>query len=219
MSRTSLLASLLGFVSVLQFGYPITGYGELWTALYMVLYAVMLIFGLLVVHAEGETYRPLIAVTVVFLFTGTWFSLDQDSTPAAVAMLVSVALSMASLMFSLMRFVFRRGTVPGIDLVLAAITAYLILGGLAAASFTLLEIAVPGSFEDPQADGPLVWQQLLYYSYVTVATLGYGDVLPITPWARSLGSLLSVAGTLYLTVIVARLVGIWSSSRDDAARG
>lgn len=63
----------------------------------MVLYAVMLVFGLLVVHAEGETYRPLVAVTVVFLFAGTWFSLDQDSTPAAVAMLVSVALSMASL--------------------------------------------------------------------------------------------------------------------------
>lgn len=117
-----------------------------------------------------------------------------------------------------MRFVFRRGTVPGIDLVLAAITAYLILGGLAAASFTLLEIAAPGSFEDPQADGPLTWQQMLYYSYVTVATLGYGDMLPVTPWARSLGSLLSIVGTLYLTVVVARLVGIWSSDRDDAAR-
>lgn len=127
-------------------------------------------------------------------------------------MLASVAASMATLVFALMRFVFRRRRASANDLVLAAITAYLILGGFFAATSTLLEIARPGSFADPQVDGPLQWQQFLYYSYVTLATLGYGDILPVTPWARSYGSLMAVLGTIYLTVVVARLVSIWSST-------
>lgn len=216
MPRTPALAGLLAFVTVLQFGYPVTSHGELWTAAYMVAYAIMLAFGILCVHNEGETVMPLIAVTIVFLVAGTWFSLAQQSTAATVAMLTSVAASMALLVYALMRFVFRRQRATGTDLVLAAITAYLILGGFFAATSTLLEIAQPGSFVDPQVGGPMKWQQLLYYSYVSLATLGYGDILPVTPWARSYGSLMAVLGTLYLTVVVARLVGIWSSDRAES---
>lgn len=218
MRRTTALAGLLTFAAMLQFGYPVTGYGELWMAGYMVLYAVMLAFGILTVRSEDETVVPLIVLTVVFLFAGTWFSLAQDSTAATVAMLTSVAASMAALVFALMRFIFGRGhRATGVELVMAAITAYLIMGGFFAATFTLLEIAQPGSFVDPQAEGALTWQQLLYYAYVSLSTLGYGDILPVTPWARSYGSLVAVIGTLYLAVVVARLVSIWSSriTADD----
>lgn len=216
MRRTPTLAVLLAAVTALQFGYPITGYGEGWTAAYMVLYAAMLGFGILSVRVEGEAIAPMVAVTSIFLVTGTWFSFAQQSTAATVAMLTSVALSMAALVFAMLRFVFRRSDAPGVDLILAAVTAYLVMGGFFAATFTLLEIAEPGSFDDPQAGGTLSWQQMLYYSYVTLATLGYGDLLPVTPWARSLGSMVAVLGTLYLTVVVARLVGIWASSRTEA---
>ena len=123
---------------------------------------------------------------------------------------------MALLVYALMRFVFRRQRASGTDLVLAAITAYLILGGFFAATSTRLEIAQPGSFADPHIEGPMQWQQLLYCSYVSLATLDYGDILPVTPWARSYGSLMAVLGTLYLTVVVARLVGIWSSDTADS---
>lgn len=218
MRRTTALAGLLTFATVLQFGYPVTEYGELWMAGYMVLYAGMLAFGISCVHSEHETVVPLISLTAIFLVTGTWFSLAQDSTAATVAMLISVAASMAALVFALMRFIFGRGHhATGVELVMAAITAYLIMGGFFAATFTLLEIAQPGSFVDPQTDDPLGWQQLLYYAYVSLATLGYGDILPVTPWARSYGSLVAVIGTLYLAVVVARLVSIWSSrlAADD----
>lgn len=215
-SRTRTLIILFVLVVVLQFGYPIAQYGELWTAFYMVLYAAMLGFGILSVRAENEMVLPMVVVTIIFLVAGTWFSVAQESTTATVAMLISVALSMGALIFALLRFVFRRGKAQGLDVVIAATTAYLIMGGLFAASLTLLEIAVPGSFADPQAEGAvLTWQQMLYYSYVSLSTLGYGDVLPVTPWARSLGSLVAITGTLYLTIVVARLVGIWSSNTAE----
>ncbi|MGB3684271.1 MAG: ion channel [Ornithinimicrobium sp.] len=210
--RTKTLSALLLIVVVLQFGYPITGYGAWWTVAYMVLYAAMLGFGILSVHVEDEVVAPMVAVTAIFLVAGTWFSLAQESTTATVAMLTSVALSMAALIFALLRFVFKRSSAPGFDLVLAATTAYLVIGGFFAATMTLLEIAVPGSFADPQGQGQVMrWEQLLYYSYVSLSTLGYGDILPTTSWARAYGSFVAVVGTLFLTIVVARLVGIWSS--------
>lgn len=142
------------------------------------------------------------------------FSFNQHSTTATVAMLATVVASMVAVIFSLLRLVFRRRRARGIDLVLASITAYLIMGGLFAATSALIEIGWPGTFLDPQATGPaLTWQELMYFSYVTISTLGYGDVLPTTAWGRSLSSMLAVGGTLYLTVVVARLVGIWSSNQ------
>ena len=47
-----------------------------------------------------------------------------------------------------------------------------------------------------------------YYSLVTMTTLGYGDIVPVTPAARSLTTLEAVVGQLYLAVLVARLVGL-----------
>ncbi|WP_200837483.1 potassium channel family protein [Ruania rhizosphaerae] len=215
-SGSARVAILLGCVVLLQFGYPITTLGPGLAVVYMVLYAVMLGFGILTVRDEGQHVGPMVAVTGIFLVCGAWFSVKQDSTTATVAMLISVALSMAALIYGLLRFVFRRRSAPGLDLVLVAVTAYLVLGGFFGASFALLEVFAPGSFTDPQGDGgPLGWHQTLYYSYVTLATLGYGDVLPVSPWARSLGSFMAVVGTLYLTVVVARLVGIWSSAPAD----
>lgn len=212
------LAWLLAFVVVLQFGYPVTQYGEGWTAGYMLAYAGMIFFGLLSVHRERLRVFPLYLPGAAFVVCGTWFSVDQTSRSATMAMLVTVALFMAVLIASLLRFVFRRSSAPGGDLVMAAVVVYLMLGGLFAATFAITEILSPGSFADPLLEeGPLGWQRLLYFSYVTLATLGYGDILPLTAWSRSLVTFAAVSGTLFLTVVVARLVAIWSSV--DAAAG
>lgn len=53
----------------------------------------------------------------------------------------------------------------------------------------------------------------LYYGFVTFATLGYGDLLPVKPHAKSLAILIAVCGQLYLAVIIALLVGKFSSSK------
>jgi voltage-gated potassium channel len=47
-----------------------------------------------------------------------------------------------------------------------------------------------------------------YYSFVTLTTLGYGDITPLTPVARSLSLLEAITGQLYIAILIARLVGI-----------
>ena len=66
------------------------------------------------------------------------------------------------------------------------------------------------------ADSP---RAFFYFSFVTLATVGYGDVLPVHPVARSLAMLESVTGSLYLAILVARLVSLSVSSRGGNAKG
>jgi voltage-gated potassium channel Kch len=63
--------------------------------------------------------------------------------------------------------------------------------------------------------------QMRYFSFTTLTTVGYGDIIPHSAAARTLASLEAVTGQIYLTVLVARLVGLHivharrSSSRDE----
>ncbi|MPY96604.1 MAG: two pore domain potassium channel family protein [Actinophytocola sp.] len=208
------LAILLGFIVLLQFGYPVTLYGEIWVGLYMLLYAGMICYGILIVREEGQHSAAILTIGAVFVVFGVWYSFAQHSTPVTLGMLLSVAAFMLALMISLLRFIFRRSDASGLALVLAAVCVYLILGGFFAATFSTLEILAPGSFHDPQLpDQRIGWQQMVYYSYVTMATLGYGEILPVTPWARTLASFETVAGTLFLTIVIARLVSAWLGPR------
>jgi hypothetical protein len=88
-----------------------------------------------------------------------------------------------------------------------AVAAYLLLGVIWAYAYSILSLLRPGAFSGAvhAADGPRAW---LYYSFVTLTTVGYGDVLPVHPAARSLAMLEAVVGPLYLAILVARLVGL-----------
>ena len=88
--------------------------------------------------------------------------------------------------------------------------------GISAGSEMDLEIFQPGSFkismlgaeEDPLRFGRTGSAYALYYSFVTMSTLGYGDIIPATMPARAAASLEAVLGQMYLAVLVARLVGL-----------
>jgi voltage-gated potassium channel Kch len=74
--------------------------------------------------------------------------------------------------------------------------------------FGVVESLNPGSFSIPDIEGISTSRSFLYYSFVTITTLGYGDITPVTSLARSLCVLEAVIGQLYLVVQVAWLVGV-----------
>jgi hypothetical protein len=88
-----------------------------------------------------------------------------------------------------------------------AVAAYLLLGVLWAQLYSLTALLRPGAFSGAVnvADGPRAW---LYFSFLTLTTVGYGDVLPVHPAARSLAMLEAVVGPLYLAILIARLVSL-----------
>ena len=88
---------------------------------------------------------------------------------------------------------------------------YLLLGLFWGTLYSFMEHLSPGSFHlDPAlADRHLDWSDFLYHSFVTLTTLGYGDLVPVAPMARSLTLLEAVVGVFYVTALVARLVSIY----------
>jgi hypothetical protein len=88
-----------------------------------------------------------------------------------------------------------------------AVAAYLLLGIIWAHAYSLVSLLGPGAFSGPvgPADGPGAF---IYFSFVTLTTVGYGDVLPVHPVARSLAILEAVTGPLYLAILIARLVSL-----------
>ena len=100
---------------------------------------------------------------------------------------------------------FREHRITG-DMIMGAICAYFLMGLVWAFAYSTLEFFQPGSFQMPQ--GTVNQATFAYYSYVTLTTLGYGEITPISAPARSFAILEAMIGQLYLAVLIARLVGI-----------
>jgi hypothetical protein len=94
------------------------------------------------------------------------------------------------------------------DTISAALIGYLLLTLLWANLYFLLELLHPNSFtvtHEMILSDPSI---LRYFSFVTITTLGYGDITPITSQARSLTVLEAFIGQMYVAVLIARMVGI-----------
>jgi voltage-gated potassium channel Kch len=98
-----------------------------------------------------------------------------------------------------------------------AMVVYLSLATIFANAFGLVWGLIPGAFANlpPAAPGAGEFAAMLYFSLATLTTTGYGDIVPLNPFARSLASLESVIGPFYLAITVARLV---TMELDDRRR-
>ena len=104
-------------------------------------------------------------------------------------------------------FIYNQKEVTG-DIIAGAAIVYLLMALAWSSIFAVLESLHPGSFSFPEIEGISTSRPFLYYSFVTLTTLGYGDITPVTKLARSLCILEAVMGQLYLVVQVAWLVGV-----------
>lgn len=88
--------------------------------------------------------------------------------------------------------------------VFAAISGYLILGIVFSPLFFLINSQLPNSFT---LDSDAEFYELLYFSFITLTTVGFGDISPIHPIARSLTLVLGIIGQLYLTILIGIIIG------------
>jgi hypothetical protein len=103
--------------------------------------------------------------------------------------------------------VLRAGAIT-VHRILGAVAVYLLIGVIWAQAYALVAHADPAAFAHPVPHEPHDLAPLLYYSFATLTTVGYGDVLAVHPLARSLAMLEAVIGQLYSAILVARLVGL-----------
>ncbi|EMI42269.1 potassium channel family protein [Rhodopirellula sp. SWK7] len=116
------------------------------------------------------------------------------------------------LLLALGESVFSKG-LSDLNRIIGAVCIYFIIGLLFALLYSLLETFQPESFslsmyENDAAGHQDRFGQLLYFSNVTLTTLGYGDIQPVSRPARSFATLEALIGQLYLAIVIARLVGV-----------
>ncbi len=109
------------------------------------------------------------------------------------------------------RQVLFTGPIDG-NKIVGAICIYLLIGLIWALAYLGIAQAVPGAFNGlEQADWYDNFADAAYYSFVTLTTLGYGDISPVAPVARFLVYMEAVVGVFYMAILVASLIGIRTS--------
>ncbi len=92
------------------------------------------------------------------------------------------------------------------NVIMCAMSAYFMMGFMWSTAYFLLETISPGSFN--LVNSKDMASELIYFSFVTLTTLGYGDITPLSAQARSLVVVETVIGQMYVAILIARLVGI-----------
>lgn len=204
-----LLTSLL----VLMLTYPIVQHGAQETLMMMVLNSVTLIAGIYAVSNNRSHIVigislaiPQIATTLVAYLLPLGHPNQHLFENTSNILLVVFYVFTLSLVAA---YVIRPGDVTR-DKIYGAISIYLLSGLSWASIFGLIDGIDPGSFICTSGGGV----DFIYYSFSTLTTLGYGDILPITPKARALASLEAVSGVTYMAIAIARLVSLY---RPDPA--
>src|SRR5262245_18837921 len=167
---------------------------------------------LLGIYAISHVPRHLvIAVLLAIAVLGTkWSGYVVDNERL---LLVNYGLSAIFFTFTaclLLADVLSKGAVTA-DKLYGALCVYLLIGLTWGFMFLTLEGFQPGSFLVGQARLSGIEKDpatLVYFSFVTLSTVGYGDITPLSPPARSFAYMEAIIGQIYLAVLVARLVGL-----------
>lgn len=176
--------------------------------------AMNLIAGVLGLEAGGRRRVLLIVAGTTLLIHFAFGQAAVYLRPAALAFWTVIALLSAA--FAL-RYALRSTRVDAEHLY-AALSAYLLGGVFFGALYHGVAHVWPGSFNASVATGALPLPDAIYFSFVTLATLGYGDLVPVTGIARGLAVIEAVSGQLFLAVLVARLVSSHVGTRGGRER-
>ena len=156
-----------------------------------------------------------IGVAMAFAALGIEGSVHARPAPALVAANFALSILFLGFLGSVILYAILDEARVTLDTILGGICVYLLLGIGWSVAYSFLEYLQPGSFwlagerlpSALRAD-EFRLEELLYFSFVTLTTVGYGDILAKTHPARALAAAEAVVGSLYLAVFVARLVGL-----------
>ena len=139
-----------------------------------------------------------------------------DLVPAGV-FLIGGLLMFIFVVAQLLRFVLRAPSVTS-EVLCASISAYLMLGLIWTLAYWLVDRLTPGgafSFNTNTGEHSINGFTGFYFSFITLSTAGYGDITPVSKIARWLAAMEAMTGLLYVAVLIARLVSLYSIPKSN----
>ena len=198
-----LLISLVLFFSA----YPIAE-GTFWAKSILNFFLLLILVAGVYAIAESRVPFLISLALALFVLFFRWGNYSVQSDLNALMEYCFSALFWAYIAASMLKFVLSQRVVTT-ELIYGALAIYFIFGLAWASIYQFLEIMHPGSFSLPDyktSDQSFIFQ-MWYFSMVTLTTLGYGDISPVTMSARVFVVMEAILGQFYLAVLVASLIG------------
>jgi hypothetical protein len=176
-------------------------------------FSLLFVFGI----AAAASERPLIFCLIVMVTAAAliirWLvhfgSADLSAWNAAVDIVALLSFALVVL-----AKVLRRGTVTRYR-IQGAVVVYLLIGFIWANAYEWTALVHPHAFNNAGGVDNSTW---IYYSFVTLTTMGYGDITPVHSTARSLAAAEALTGQLYLAILISRLVALEITSHQESRR-
>ncbi len=177
-------------------------------------FSVVLVSGAFIVSSRASVRL----ITVVAGLLSVFFRLLGISVTGKVIVVIDTCISvgMLSCFALLMVRQFLGANRAQVHRIAGAVAIYLLLGLIWSRMYQLVELVIPGSFRIQEGD-ILNDASLAYFSFVTLATLGYGDIVPTRIIARDLAVLEAIMGQLYLVILISKLVSEGSTNYKGAS--
>lgn len=211
LSEVTKTGGLLAAMIIHNLIYPVSTWGGAWPVGFYAFYAGMFCAATWMLTADPRMRLAAALTSLAAFVAGVVNSYGPGSAAGLSVYLTSIAHHLVILIV-LTRYTFAKRKIMT-EVILAATALYLILGSAFAALYGLVFWFDTGAFTSATG-GAVGWQQLLYYSYVTLTTLGYGDVLPVGHVAQSLAAFQAILGTLYTVLLLSRLVGLHAAENS-----
>ena len=179
------------------------------------LFSLVLLAGVVAV-ADSKRVLVIAIVLAIPAIAGRWMNhFRPDLVPPHVFLTAGLIL-IAFVVANLLRFVLRAPSVNA-DVLCASISAYLMLGLMWTLAYWLVDQLTPGgafSFNTNAGTRSINGFTGFYFSFITLSTVGYGDITPVSRIARWLAAMEAMTGLLYVAVLIARLVALYSSPKS-----
>lgn len=182
-------------------------------------FSLLVVIGIWSLRGGGRAY----SLGLFFVFAGIVMNVLAANLMAPFFLYASLAaffgFLLVAISYTLSQVV--RGTDVSVNRLIGAVCIFLLLGVIWAVAYTFVEMTNPESFRGFSPQEGRGWDSdWLYFSFVTMTTLGYGDITPVSATAKALAYLQAVFGQFYVAVLVAGLVSAYiSKHRNDCAAG
>src|SRR5215472_1270539 len=211
-SSVQLLVALAALLICAPFVEELSG-GHLILSL---LFSLVLLAAVFAVAARKRTLIIALALAVPAI-TGRWINHFRPDLVHPAVFLVCALVLLAFVITHVLRFILRAPVV-NVEVLCASISAYLMLGLMWTVAYWLVDQLTPGgafSFNTSGGTRSMNGFTGFYFSFITLSTVRYGDITPVSRNARWLAAMEAMTGLLYVAVLIARLVSLYSTPKSD----
>jgi hypothetical protein len=212
LTKTSRAAYLLASLTALIFAYPVISDRPVAGFILVILFATTPVTGVYAISDRKRTtvIATALAIPAILSIFGHFFFKSGLISDGIFLGLITIYYAFTTA--AIIGHIFRKRKVDA-DTIISAVSAYLMIGLTFAVAFMLVQYRSGGAFSESTGDHIIGWHDMFYYSIVTLTTLGYGDISPTIPISRSLATFEAVCGVMYMSILIAKLVSDYQSSR------